>query len=186
MSTKKISNYEADAIAKVIANKAFAHLTKTYREKLENLAMETYRHVETLFDLNLLVEMNFGYKANSIAIDVLNSAGQCHTVWTKKFEVAVLVNTPAYGNIKLVHEHLFDQIDDVLTHLNPINEKRNALQKELAAQLSGKTINQACKAWPEAADIIKAHFDITSEPMTTPLEELLARFLPMLPAPTEG
>jgi hypothetical protein len=50
------------------------------------------------------------------------------------------------------------------------------------AQIIGKSSATVLKAWPEAASIIQeVTGDINEVTLVTPLESLLARFLPMLP-----
>ena len=58
------------------------------------------------------------------------------------------------------------------------------LREELRSQLLGKTTKQAIEAWPEAAKIISDVAEVGTEgSITKPLEALLARFIPALPAP---
>ena len=53
----------------------------------------------------------------------------------------------------------------------------------LQDQLEGRTTKQAIGAWPEAADIIAKIAEVETSSFTRPLEVLLAKYMPMLPAP---
>lgn len=67
-----------------------------------------------------------------------------------------------------------------------MQQRYNQLFNELVVNLTAaRTVRNACKLWPEAAEIILEKTDIAAE-VEVPLSAILGRYLKMLPAPEAG
>ena len=183
MGVKNITSYEASDIARQIAKKAFEHLLAEPYQKLNYAGGLAYDRLYEVMGTTpqKMLAAGFGGNSNTVRINVTNLDGQEQSVEYRKEDV---VQALGYYPAKLCDDAMFDLITEAKLLTNPLEAKRAELEGELRSQLIGKSAATAKKAWPEAAEFIDAHFCITTgTPMTQPLEELLARFLPMLPAP---
>lgn len=186
MSTAKIKWSEAGRIARVIGGKAFEHLMKPHQTKLHDLAVKAYNQL--WYNLgampHTLVKHGYATEQDYMTIKLYNSHGQYGELELTRNDDAKWIAPAGYHDeAVLTDDELFDELTAILEQYNPLKQNRSDLIDELTAQLDGKTVKQAMTAWPEAADIIAQVKGINHPPMTTPLEQLLARFLPALPAP---
>lgn len=189
MGTKKIKWHEAREIGRKISNKAFEHLTAPLEVKRNAVAGLCYQAVLDNIGCpaGVLKAAGFAEETNMVQIDLTNNYGNQTTISYSVSEDRARIIRPSgyHAELKLSHDELYDKYMDVEVLLNPLEQKRDALMSELQSQVEGKTATQAMKNWPEAADIIADVLQLGSPAMTVPLEQLLARFLPALPAPKE-
>ena len=183
MKHRKIGQQLADAIAEAIADKAFEHLIPAAKKAVEAVAVEAYSKIDAEIDLYRACEYGLVRENESIAVSIrTNNKKQSQSLTlvanhkgfrTTGWDEMRLVDNGAYARAKAVHENL-----------DRLCSQKNQLSKELRLQLIGKTTKQALEAWPEAAEIITsvAALDETGD-FVKPLETLLAKFLPALPAP---
>lgn len=191
MSTKKIKHYEARNIADLIADKAFEHLVTPLRKKLNEMAESVYRTMFEKHNFEELRELGIMQKNNRVLITVRPVNASCDsddvTVWLGNAddENETYLTPASWHCHSLVwrDDRVSDLMRETSEQLRPFTIRRNALQEELLRQLEGKTVTQALKAWPEAAQFITQVCGGSCVPMTIPLEQLLAKFLLMLPAP---
>ena len=183
MRHKKIGKELATSIATAIADKAFEHLLPPAEAALQAIANEAYDRIDAEVDFGKLAGYGFAYKAVdgcTVAIRIVADKDN-------------YLNIAAYGRPWGFSTYHYAFIEDAGLYaraleaerrLASLMERRNQLHRELCAQLLGKTTKQAIEAWPEAAEIITDTAGIDVEcSIVKPLEALLARFIPALPAP---
>ena len=183
MKHRKIGQQLAGAIAKAIANKAFEHLIPAAKKAVEAVAVEAYSKIDAEIDLYRACEYGLVSEDESIAVSI-------RTNNEKQSQSLTLVadhkgfRTTGWGEMRLVDNGVYARAKAVHENLDRLCSQKNQLSKELRLQLIGKTTKQALEAWPEAAEIITsvAALDETGD-FVKPLETLLAKFLPALPAP---
>ncbi len=189
MGTKKIKRHEARDIGRRIAEKAFEHLITPLEVKRNAVTGLCYQAVlDTIgCPAGVLLASGFAEETNMVRIDLSNNYGnQTATYHSVGSDRPRLIRPSGYSaKLKLVDDDLYEKYMEVEVLLKPYDSKRDALMSELQSQVEGKTATQAMKNWPEAAEIIADVLQIGSPAMTVPLEQLLARFLPALPAPKE-
>lgn len=188
MSSKKISKDAAYAISERIANKAFEHLISPLQAQVKELGIEASNKLHAQIDSKLLRSMNIiAGDSDSMRIWVYASADDFGNESRK-----VNLDGPGWSGsywdaVSIVDADLAARASVAVERLADLCKKRQMLANELCSRCLGKTVKAALAAWPEAADIIA---DVTGVPLTqgfvSPLENLLAKFLPMLPAPTEA
>lgn len=188
MSTKKIKWHEARNIGQKIARKAFAHILDPLEAEYKRAAQGVYNF--TLAEIGLtparLMELGLCTDGSSVTITLSNGNGNEIEVHYDAPDKELKVIRPyGYNGFNIESETLYHQMVSILSRLKPFTDKRDALADELQSQVDGKTVTQAMKNWPEAADIIADIMQVGVPAMTIPLEQLLARFLPALPAPKE-
>lgn len=182
---RKITKEMAQRISRAIAEKAFEHLIPAAQAEMKKLGLEASEMALNGIDIALLRSRNIiGQPTDDMTIDVFAEGDG-------SFDNEVRLHGPGwqcvgYWNaVRVVNNDLYARAYAARERLNTLTNSANALRQELLGQCIGKSSKAALEAWPEAASIISS---ITNEPITTgfvtPLESLLARFLPMLPAPT--
>jgi hypothetical protein len=82
----------------------------------------------------------------------------------------------------------YDLLMEALEAQYTVLKKRSEFVDTVKQQIEGRTYTKIIKAWPELEEIIRATvvIDEAQGSITTPFENLLARFLPALPAPAEA
>ena len=188
MSSKKISKAAADNISARIARKAFEHLIPALTEQVKQLGIEASEKLHGQINAPVLRSTN-----------IIRGDNETMRIWVYSRtedlgneSLKVNLDGPGWSSssrdaVSIVDADLAARASVAVIRLQDLCNKRNALAKELREQCVGKTLKAALAAWPEAADIIS---DVTDVPLTqgfvSPLENLLAKFLPMLPAPVEA
>lgn len=192
---KKIPNPQfgggpAYTISNEISTKAFSHLIDPLQKKLNDLALRAYTHALESVGINfaLLAKMDEAGLIHcypSVPIELVDSSGN---------EITVVATTGgdedrfAYCGAALTIENsaMHDEAQTILEELNPLLAKRNDLCGSLYAQIAGRSTKEVIENWPEAAEIVARVMGLGPVPeMIRPLEVLLGRFLPALPAPKE-
>lgn len=183
----KISKYQAQEIARLISHKAFEHLIKPYQAHQHQLAIEVYGEFLKIFDgyIDKLEECHLISKSKRVSITVKNKAGQECNIQTIGEYTCYEKN--GWGALEILNDAYYDLVVNVTSEINKLNHKRYELEKAIQAQCQGKSPASVMKAWPEAGEILTSVMgSIEGGSLTAPLESLLARFLPMLPAPTQA
>lgn len=184
MSKSKINNCGARRIAENISNAAFAHLITPITEQI-NALLRTAYHAHMRKDVAaFLVERGLASQIDAVEVVVRYGTGTTTEIirgdtgeftvpigHSNQFKFLTAAETPEYAQL---HEARA-----------PLIQKRGALRNELSEQIVGKSASKVMKTWPEAAPFVANYFDLdtTAHEMTTPLDALLAKYLPMLPAP---
>lgn len=184
MSSKKINYNMASNIATAIAEKAFEHLTAPLRIALDRIGEEALLVIEQRLDISALRDFGLAEPETvKMAIDIaLSSDGSRDNMIRTytKHGFSMYAWKAAY----IVDDALYQRAEAIHTPLREFVRKQNTLRDEIRAQLEGKTVTVACKAWPEAAEIICDVAGVANGPaFTVPLESLLSKYLPMLAAP---
>lgn len=188
MSSKKISRDNSYTISSKIAEKAFEHLITPLQQQLKELGVEAAKALNAQLDVAQLRQLNIiGEENEDMTIWVY--ADESHfsqdnrrvtlkgTGWSTSYWYAP----------RIVDADLHARAFAAAERLGQLCRQRTALEHELRNQCYGKTVKAALAAWPEAADIISKIVDVPlTEGFVSPLESLLAKFLPMLPAPAEA
>jgi hypothetical protein len=187
MSQAKLNSWEAQNIARKIAEKAFEHVIGPINEKINEHLREAYRVQMIALGTSpeLLAEVGLGELSDEITVSVVIGENRWNEIvkgntgefirWSTyraDFYFKAESDTPAYATF--------------CAERAPFRVQQNALQQELQTQLQGKSIKAVMKAWPEAARFVAGEFRIdisTPAEMTKPLETILAKYLPMLAAP---
>ena len=187
MKHRKIGQQLADDIAAAIAGKAFEHLIPAAQKRAEAISRLAYAKLASLFDLEALYKTEVCGKGGTCSIRVrpegdpsdanlaYASISAADVFCFRTWAAPIIDDTP-------IHE----QLVEVRAELARLTRNHADLRKELRIQLLGKTTKQAVEAWPEAAEIIANVAGLNpTDSFTKPLETLLAKFLPALPAPVE-
>ena len=185
MASKKISWRTANSIADRIANKAFEHLINPKQKMLEAVGAEAFDVLKQHIDLGLLRRFNIVNSNSNMRLKVKCTAdGSDDSTVLIRFETEDGFSSYNGETPTVTDDGLWQRARDLAGELDVLRRKRNLLYNELKSQLEGKTTNMAIKAWPEAAEIIAqvANINLVGD-MTTPLENLLSKYLPMLAAP---
>ena len=187
MSQSKISSWEASIIAKKIAEKAFEHLVAPIDERINEYLRSRYRACMVAIGTTpqAMAEYGLGTLADTISVIVI--VGDDSWIEQLKGNTDEFLSLSGFGqDFKFISTSAPEYVS-LCAERAPFRAKQQALNGELADQLTGRSAKAAMKAWPEAAQFIADEFglgDITRE-MTKPLENLLAKYLPML-APPQG
>lgn len=185
MASKKINWRMADSIANRIADKAFEHLINPKQKMLEAVGAEAFDVLKQHIDLGLLRRFNIVDSNSNMRLKVKCTAdGSNDSTVLIQFETEDGFNSYHWETPTVTDDGLWQRARDLTDELDVLRRKRNSLCNELQSQLEGKTTNMAIKAWPEAAEIIAqiANINLVGD-MTTPLENLLSKYLPVLAAP---
>ena len=185
MASKKINWHLAHTIACEISTKAFEHLIAPLEKLLDEIGTEVADVILGEIDLDVLLNYNIvqkhsGFRPISIRIAEDGSKDSAITV------NAEMGFSLAGWNIleAVVSYDVWSRANSISQRLTALRVKRAQMADELKTQLEGSTTATAIKAWPEAEDIILEAAGITnSGNFTVPLDSLLMKYLPMLPAP---
>ena len=185
MASKKINWRMANSIADRIADKAFEHLINPKQKMLEAVGVEAFDVMKQHIDLDLLHRFNLIDSNSNMRLKVKCTAdGSGDSAVLIQFEAEDGFGSYHCETPTVTDDGLWQRAQDLAGELNILRCKRKSLYNELKSQLEGKTTHMAIKAWPEAAEIIAQIADINLVgDMTTPLESLLSKYLPMLAAP---
>jgi len=181
-SNKRLKYHELHNLAHAIAEKAFEHLTKPLQKELNYIAGQVYERVFT--DLGVTQDQIRPFTGENDRAYIMLDNGKGESVEVL-YSHKNIVSLSRYDSRVVTDEKLYDAYIAVAKALDPFNENSRDLQNMLREQMDGKTVNQIAKAWPEAAPFMTRWLTPTAN-MTVPLENLLAKFLPALPAPTEN
>lgn len=190
MSKHKINSSEAVSIANKIADKAFEHLIEPAEGRLQDLLEDAYWKIAGNWDqatIESLTKHRALHTGNKIEIYVTD--GKHGANFDLKGDN--LVCKGSYGSDLIVSDaNLLDKLQELSSELKQLRVKRNNLHFELVAQIAGRSAKSVIENWPEAETFVKDEFPektVDKPVMTTPLETLLGKFLPALPAPqSEG
>ena len=183
MKHRKISGRLAYEIGDAISRKAFAHLRPAVEEQLKAVMQEAYQQAEAQLDFTALKNFNIVEEVDNVRLAVrpMNGADK---------EVKYLTGKPGYqlgasswAVMTVYDDELFARADVLNSRLKDMQQRTYDMARELQDQLKGRTTKQAIEAWPEAADIIAKVAGVETSSFTRPLEVLLAKYMPMLPAP---
>lgn len=189
MSKHKISNREAANIAGKIADKAFEHLIEPAEARLQGVLGEAYWKIAGNWDqatIESLAKHCVLHTGDSIEIYVHDSKHGANF----NLKGDGLVSSGGYGyDLTVSDADLLDKLQELSNELKQLRVKRNNLEFELVKQIVGRTAKSVIENWPEAEAFVKDEFPEKSvdKPVMTPLETLLGKFIPALPAPqSEG
>lgn len=186
MSITKITSNEANSIAINIANKAFDHLIKDKAEALKRCALELYYGVEQELGaeaLQTLKKHGLVRKTKTVTLRITHS-NKAYFDMTVDFGEEVEHLTEFYDVITITDDSIHETYEGLKGDLAALNNKRESLRQELYNQMVGRSAKKMKEAWPEAAELFDCYFGPTGGgEITSPLGNLLARFLPALPAP---
>ena len=183
MKHRKIGQELARNIALAIANKAFEHLLPQAQAECVVIANEAYDHIDAELDFAKMAEYGFAYRAsNGGAQKIRIVADRNNYVNLTTSERPWGLST--YNCLSLTDAGMYARAHEASQKRERLAVAHRQLRDELQSQLLGQTTKQAIEAWPEAAEIIADIAEVgTESPITKPLEALLARFIPALPAP---
>lgn len=189
MAATRITKYIAGQIATKIAERAFEHLVLPLEREKQALFHEQLIEIYGLFSENQLDAMEklgiLEYNKH-IGIVFIGSDRNEHI----SCEMPKKYLTPDNWNnsFKVIGEDRYVRACNLQKRIEDMERRRRAMSKEIEAQITGKTAVKVVELWPEAGEIVKDVLgdDYRDGGVTAPLEVLLARFLPALPAPTKG
>lgn len=195
MSTKRINDWNADSIAHRIAKKAFAHIMKPFEDKLAAVAKTCYDTMMQGVDVKWLLEHGFAKQCKIVWVEINDGHGEEHKVPHRQDngnidnddddERGLLICPHSYSSaVRITSAEHWIAVKNLYEQMSPYEDQCEKLKRELAKQINGKTVTQACKAWPAAANIINGQMGVEAvKQMDVPLEQLLGKFLLALPAP---
>lgn len=178
----------AAEIAEEISKKAFEHLIPQHERKLDALAIDGYRYVLSKVGVTedlvkKMAEAGLVWLSNVIRVDFVDAHGN---------EVTVVVTTENDEDKYLSYSHsitvqnsaFYDEVVGIRAVLDPLHRQRNDLREAIYDQIAGRSTKEVMAEWPEAAHIVAEIMKLAPPPpMIRPLDALLSKFLPMLPAP---
>ena len=183
MKHRKIGQELARNIAIAIADKAFEHLLPPAQAECAAIADEAYDRIDADLNFAKLAEYGIAYRG-------LNGCTPKIRIVADRDNYVDLMTSPrlwglnTYNNLYLTDAGLYARACEAYRERERLAVAHRQLRDELQGQLLGRTTKQAIEAWPEAAEIIADIAEVgTESPITKPLEALLARFIPALPAP---
>lgn len=187
MATMKstVKYYSATRIADLIAGKAFEHLIDPIEAQIQSIV----RPLIEKEDLPKLAKMGFinvGIDGdNNLPINVYPDS---YTIADDE-EIATkyVGDYHTYRVINLHDDATYEALQPLAAALKELEGQKQRMREAIRIQVEGRTVKKVCEAWPEAADIVCKVMEVDkTTAMTAPLEALLARFLPALPAPVES
>ena len=186
MSSTKITAREAWSISDKIADKAIEHLLEPWNKKEQELGKEAYDFmIESIGGYDSLAKLaayNIISFHDHISFDLSDGTNDVAVNYRRDN----LINTHHWNRLKLVNGPLYERMVEIDKNQRSLIHKRGELRNTLEKQMTGKSMKSVLKAWPEAEEILTKYFgEVTDSTLVAPLEVLLARFLPMLPAPAE-
>ena len=184
MKHRKIGQELARNIASAIADKAFEHLLPQAQAECTAIADEAYDRIDADLNFAKMAEYGFAYRASnggtSKAIRIVADRNNYVDLTTSDRPWGL----STYNYLSLTDAGMYARAREARQNRERLAVARRQLHEELQSQLLGQTTKQAIEAWPEAAEIIADIAEVgTESPITKPLEALLARFIPALPAP---
>lgn len=185
MKHRKIGQELACNIALAIADKAFEHLLPQARAACVAIANEAYDHIDAELDFAKMAEYGLAYRAQN------GGAQRIIRIVADRNNYVDLTTSErpwgpgTYTCLSLTDAGMYARAHEASQKRERLAVAHRQLREELRGQLLGKTTKQAIEAWPEAAKIISGVAEIDGEcSIVKPLEALLARFIPALPAPS--
>ena len=184
MKHRKIGQELARNIASAIADKAFEHLLPQAQAECRAIADEAYDHIDAELDFAKMAEYGLAYRApnggTTRGIRIVADRDNYVDLTTSNR----LWGLGTYTCLSLTDAGMYARAHEARQKRERLAVAHRQLRNELQSQLLGQTTKQAIEAWPEAAEIIAGIAEVgTESPITKPLEALLARFIPALPAP---
>ena len=184
MKHRKIGQVLARNIASAIADKAFEHLLPQAQAECKAIADEAYDRIDTELDFAKMAEYGFAYRASNggaqRSIRIVADRDNYVDLTTSERPWGLSI----YNCLSLTDAGMYARAHEASQKRARLAVAHRQLRDELQSQLLGQTTKQAIEAWPEAAEIIADIAEVgTESPITKPLEALLARFIPALPAP---
>ena len=184
MKHRKIGQELARNIASAIADKAFEHLLPQAQAECRAIADEAYDRIDADLNFAKMAEYGFAYRASN------GGAQKSIRIVADRNNYVDLTTSDrpwglsTYNCLSIQDAGMYARAHEARQKHARLAAARRQLYEELQSQLLGKTTKQAIEAWPEAAEIIADIAEVgTESPITKPLEALLARFIPALPAP---
>ena len=184
MKHRKIGQELARNIALAIANKAFEHLLPQAQAECVVIANEAYDHIDAELDFAKMAEYGLAHRASNggaqKSIRIVADRNNYVDLTTSERPWGL----STYNCLSLTDAGMYARAHEASQKRERLAVAHRQLRDELQSQLLGQTTKQAIEAWPEAAEIIADIAEVgTESPITKPLEALLARFIPALPAP---
>lgn len=183
-------NNAADAIARVISEKAFEHLLAPLLAEETRFAEEMYNQI--LSDIGIsparvlrLHEAGIVDITDQIRIEVRDSHGNEHRITSHYEEPGKFLEGITRRYIPYVNSAAFDRASILLKAIEDMQDKAGDLRLTLRDQIENRSTKEVIAEWPEAANIVIEQMKLKVEPMVKPLDVILAKYLPALPAPKE-
>jgi hypothetical protein len=193
MGKQCLKYWEADGLAKQISTKAMEHLLKGPQAALNEALMQAYE--QTMLDLGLTLDMRLSLEQAQI----MQAGGLLKLILITNNKKTIFnlgercYGRPDPGELTFHAERIVvsdpDLVDAVLKAqkaLEPITDKLRELKDSIQSQITGRSVTQIMKFWPEVSPFVRAYFNMDDpnvNPLVTPFEALLGRFL-ALPAPS--
>ncbi len=184
MKHRKIGQELARDIASAIADKAFEHLLPQAQAECRAIADEAYDRIDAEFDFAKMAEYGFAYRASNGGTSKVIRIVADRDNYADLETSARPWGLSTYNCLHIEDAGMYARAREARQNRERLAVAHRQLRDELQSQLLGQTTKQAIEAWPEAAEIIADIAEVgTESPITKPLEALLARFIPALPAP---
>ena len=184
MKHRKIGQELARNIASAIADKAFEHLLPQAQAECQAIADEAYDRIDADLNFAKMAEYGLAYRASN------SGTTRWIRIVADRDNYIDLTTSPrlwvlsTYNCLSIQDAGMYARAREANRKRVSLSVAQQQLREELQSQLLGKTTKQAIEAWPEAAEIIADIAEVgTESQITKPLEALLARFIPALPAP---
>lgn len=203
MSSKRIESWNASAIGKAVAEKAFDHITAPLRENLRAALEHAYWHelstlglTREVHDKLLLARGDGGNHNVELVWKTPQDSHHDFRLWCKEFKHGhnkdnSKTPTPfTFRRLCMKDKTTLVPVEASVLALRPWDAKINAMAEDIAKQINGRTVTVVLKAWPEIKPFVYEVLGIEelffSSPTPVPFQDLLNRHLLALPAPAQA
>jgi cobalamin biosynthesis Mg chelatase CobN len=186
MSLRKINQDEAKRIANRISRKAFAHLIDPLEQQVHSIFKSAYDVATVFYDvatLRSLLAADVIRMEKTASVTLLSGHNRIDYQIFAENEIII---SSKYGEFEVQDSMRYEMAIDLLKELRLREKRRKELYMELQGQILGKSAKAVISAWPEVKEIVEQMFNVCgASGIESPLEVVLGRFLPALPAPTQ-
>lgn len=190
LNNKGRGHWKLRDVAQAIAKKAFEHLTAPLEAEEHALTDALYKSIIkdaklTAASISKLVQCGLVQRAQNCTIEVSDTSGNLTRISTHAPDDTEEYLSGAGYVLEVESNEYYDRAQDILTRKNRLGEKMDELVDELTKQLDGRSTKEVMTKWPEAWPVVAEELGIKLDQpdLFVPLERLLAKFLPALPAP---
>lgn len=182
---------KATDVAEAISRKAMEHLVKPLNDEEHELAEKIYARIIkecslTEKQIKAMAERKLVDMTANTAIEVQDASGNTLSCSThNEGGKEKYIESTTYSRMCVKDDALYAEIADLEARRNAVEAQRNDMMVALRDQINGRSTKEVFGEWPEAIPIVAQvmEMELDRPPLIKPLEQLLAKFLPALPAP---
>lgn len=182
---------KAADVAEAITKKAMEHLFKPLKDEEHAIAEEAYQLALkkcklTDEQLRQMVACNIVDFSMNITVEIRDKNGNETNVETHNMDEKVQYIDSGWRRTTVVtNDDLYSRAVDFKERWNDLHAKATDMKDAVMAQVNNRSTKEVFADWPEAVPIVAKVMEIELDrpALLKPLEMLLAKFMPALPAP---